>query len=204
MRAVLGLVLLLALAACEAPKTGPRKPPPAVRQSEGDIGQQVTAQEAGSAPGLMHKKVEPLLGDWQTTVTVIAPDGSEVPGGSGVTRITPLFGGRYQRWDAVMDIGGRQQEITGYLGYDRSAQEYQLCMITSFSSGMGVYRGLGDLSKEGIIFVLESLDLKTGAPLRRRNRLKLITNDHFVSEDVDEDLVAHARSHYRRVKPETK
>ena len=206
MRAVLALVLLLALGACEAPKTGGgRKPPPqAVRQMGGDIGQQVSAQEAGSAPGLMHKKIEPLLGDWQTTVTVIAPDGTEVPGGSGVTRITGLFGGRYQRWDAVMDIGGRQQEITGWLGYDRNAQEYQLCMITSFSSGMGVYRGLGDLSKEGIVFMLESLDLKTGAPLRRRNRLKMLNHDHFVSEDVDEDLVAHARSHYRRVKAETK
>ena len=111
-----------------------------------------------------------------------------------------MFGGRYQRWDAVMEIGGRTQETTGWLGYDRNAQEYQLCMITSFSSGMGIYRGQGDLGKEGLVFVLEQVDTKTGAHVRRRNRLKLITNDHFVSEDVDEDGIAHARSHYRRVK----
>ena len=99
-----------------------------------------------------------------------------------------------------MEIGGGTQETTGWLGYDRNAQEYQLCMITSFSSGMGIYRGQGDLAKDGIVFLFEQVDPKTGAHLRSRNRLKLITNDHFVIEDVDEDLVAHARAHYRRVK----
>lgn len=177
----------------------PRKPPPAVRAPEVDLGQQIAAQEAGSKPGPMHKKIEPLVGDWQTSVTRIAPDGSEVPGGSGVTRITQLFEGRYQRWDSVIEIGGRSEETTGYLGYDRNGQEYQLCMVTSFSSGMGIYRGLGDLSKEGIVFVFEQIDPRTGAHVRSRNRLKLLAPDHFVIEDVDEELVAHARSHYRRV-----
>jgi hypothetical protein len=182
------------------PPSKPQKPLPALRPPIGDIGEQVSAQEASSAPGVMHKKIEPLIGDWQTSVTILAPDGTEIPGGSGVTRITEMFGGRYQRWDAVMEIGGRKQETTGWLGYDRNAEEYQLCMITSFSSGMGIYRGQGDLAKEGLVFVLEQVDAKTGAHVRRRNRLKLLTNDYFVSEDVDEDNVAHARSHYRRVK----
>jgi hypothetical protein len=132
-------------------------------------------------------------------VTRIGPDGSEVPGGGGVTRITQLFEGRYQRWDSVIEIGGRKEETTGYLGYDRNAQEYQLSMITSFSSGMGIYRGQGDLSKEGIVFVFEQIDPRTGTHVRSRNRLKLLAPDHFVIEDVDEELVAHARSHYRRV-----
>jgi hypothetical protein len=204
MRAVLACVLLLGLASCESDSTQRKKPLAAVRPPEVDLGQQVSAQEAASQPGPMHKKIDPLVGSWQTTVTRIAPNGSEVPSSSGETRITQLYGGRYQRWDSVMDIGGRPQETTGWLGYDRNAQEYQLCMITSFSSGMGIYRGQGDLAKEGIVFVLDHVDPKTGAHLRSRNRLKLVTNDHFVIEDVDEDLIAHSRSHYRRVKPEAK
>jgi hypothetical protein len=200
MRAVLASVLLLGLAACEAPSTQKKKPLPAIRAPDVDLGEQVSAQEASSQPGPMHKKIEPLLGEWQTTVTKIAPDGTEVPGGSGLTHVTQLFGGRYQRWDGEMEIGGRKQETTGWLGYDRNAQEYQLCMITSFSSGMGIYRGLGDLARDGILFVLEKVDAKTGGVVRSRNRLKLLTNDHFVIEDVDEDLIAHARAHYHRVK----
>ncbi len=200
MRAVLPSVLLLALAACQS--STPQKPKrlPAVRQPTPDIEEEVSAREAKSRPGVMHKKLDPLIGDWQTSVTRLAPDGTEVPGGSGVTRITQLFGGRYQRWDAVMDIGGRSHETTGWLGYDLNALEYQLCIITSFSSGMGIYRGHGDLAKDGILFVLETIDQKTGVPMRSRNRLKLVTADHFVIEDVDEDMIAHARSHYRRVK----
>jgi hypothetical protein len=200
MRAVLPCVLLLALAACESASPKRPKPLQAVRPPEPDLSQQVSAQEAASQPGPMHKKLDPLVGDWQTTVARIAADGTEVPGGGGATRITQLFGGRYQRWDAVMEIGGRNQETTGWLGYDRNAQEYQLCMITSFSSGMGIYRGQGDLAKEGVVFVFEQIDPKTGSHLRSRNRLKLLTNDHFVIEDVDEDLIAHSRSHYLRVK----
>jgi Protein of unknown function (DUF1579) len=202
MRAVLASVLvLLVAAACESSPAGqPRKPPQAVRPPEADLEQQVSAQEAASQPGPMHKKIEPLIGDWQTSVTRIAPNGTEVPGGSGVTRVRSLFGGRYQRWDAVMDIGGKSRETTGWLGYDRNVQEYQLSMITSFSSGMGIYRGQGDLAKDGIVFLFEQVDPRTGAHLRSRNRLKLVTNDYFVIEDVDEDLIAHARSHYRRVK----
>lgn len=171
-----------------------------MRMPDTNLDEQVSAQEAASQPGVMHKKLEPLVGDWQTSVTRLAQDGTEVPCGSGVTRVTQMFGGRYLRWDAVMDIGSRKQETTGWLGYDRNAQEYQLSMITSFSSGMAIYRGQGDLSKEGIVFVFEQMDVKTGAHMRSRNRLKVLTNDHFVIEDVDEDLVAHSRSHYRRVK----
>ncbi len=200
MRPVLPCVLLCALAACESTSSQRPKPLPSVRAPAPDIEQQVSAQEAASQPGAMHKKLDPLVGEWQTNVTRLAPDGTEVPGGSGVTRITQIYGGRYQRWDAVMEIGGRSHETTGWLGYDRNMQEYQLCMITSFSSGMGIYRGIGDLGKEGIVLVLEQVDPKTGAHMRSRNRLKMITNDHFVIEDVDEDMVAHARSHYRRVK----
>jgi hypothetical protein len=204
MRAVLCGVLLTLLAACESTNSKSSKPLPAVRQDAPDIEKQVSAQEAASQPGPMHKKLDPLLGEWQMQVTRIAADGTEVAGGGGVTRITQLFGGRYQRWDAVLEIGSHPRETTGWLGYDRNAQEYQLSMITSFSSGMGIYRGHGDLAKDGIVFVLETIDPKTGVPMRSRNRLKLVTADHFVIEDVDEDMIAHARSHYRKVKAEAK
>lgn len=201
MRAVLFGVLLTLLAACESSNPRSSKPLPAVRQPAPDIQQQVSAQEAASQPGPMHKKLDPLLGDWQTQVTRLGPDGNEVPGGGGgVTRITQLFGGRYQRWDAVLDIGGQSRETTGWLGYDRGKQEYQLSMITSFSSGMCIYRGHGDLAKDGIVFLLDDIDPKTGVPIRARNRLKLVSADHFVIEDVDQDMIAYSRSHYRRVK----
>ncbi|MBK7643906.1 MAG: DUF1579 family protein [Planctomycetes bacterium] len=199
MRTVLPSVLVLALCACQSTSSKARTSPPAVRAPEPELQQQVSAQEAASAPGPMHKKLEPMVGEWQTTLTRLAPDGSEVPGGGGVTRITELFGGRYQRWDSALEIGGKARELTGWLGYDRNALEYQLSMITSFSSGMAIYRGHGDLAKEGILFVYDQIDPTTGTHLSSRNRVKLLTHDHFVIEDVDEDLRVHARSHYRRV-----
>ena len=202
MRAVLCCLLAIGLFACVSASPGHPKPLAAQRQVEPEnLDQQISGQEAASKPGLMHKKLDVLVGEWQTTVARLAPDKSEVPGGSGITKITRLFEGRYLRWDAAMEIGTHQQETTGWLGYDRNVQEYQLCMITSFSSGMGIYRGQGDLAKEGIIFVYDQIDMKTGAHMRSRNRLKVLDADHFVIEDVDEDLIAHSRSHYRRVKP---
>jgi len=204
MRPVLLAVLLLLTASCESSSSKRSNPQQPQRAPQADIPEQVSAQEAASLPGPMHKKLDPLIGDWQTTIVQVGPEGMEIPGGTGVTRITQLFGGRYQRWDSVIEVGGKRREMTGWLGYDRNAQEYQLSMIMSFSSGMAIYRGQGDLAKDGIVFVLEQMDPKTGAHLRSKNRLKLLTPDHFVSETVDEDMVAQARTHYRRVKAEAK
>lgn len=199
MRTVLPCLLLAACVACEStsahraqPKAAPAAEPPSVAA-------QVEALEAASRPGPMHQRLAVLIGDWDTNVVRVAPDGTEIPAGSGRTSITPLFEGRYLRWDASLDLGQRTQETTGWLGYDRTVGEYQLCMITSFSSGMGIFRGQGDLTREGILFVLERLDSATGARLEARNRLKLLTPEHFVIEDEDEDRRVRTRSHYRRI-----
>lgn len=200
MRTVLGCLLLAVCVGCES--TTPRRPaPPRVAPAEPpNVEAQVEAFEAASRPGPMHKKLVVLVGDWDTSVVRVAPDGTEIPAGSGRTSITPLFEGRYLRWEGTMTLGERTQETTGWLGYDRNVGEYQLCMITSFSSGMGIFHGQGDLAREGILFVLERLDSATGARLEARNRLKVLTPEHFVIEDEDEDRHVRTRSHYRRVK----
>lgn len=201
MRTVLPCLLLFALGACESNSPSRPRPPLMIRQPEPpDLDQQISNQEASSRPGPMHKKLDVLVGEWQTSVARITPDKAELPGGQGITRITRLFEGRYLRWDVVMQIGGRTQETTGWMGYDRNASEYQLCMITSFSSGMGIYHGQGDIAKEGIVFVFDQIDTQSGAHLRSRNRLRVLDPDHFVIEDVDEDLNVHTRSRYQRVK----
>lgn len=200
MRTVLPCLLLALCVACES--TSARRAPPQIAPAPQapSVAAQVEALEAASRPGPMHQKLAVLIGDWGLEVVRVAADGTEIPAGSGKTSITPLFEGRYLRWDSSLDLGERTQETTGWLGYDRTASEYQLCMITSFSSGMGIFRGQGDLARDGILFVLERLDSATGARLEARNRLKVLTPEHFVIEDEDEDRRVRTRSHYRRVK----
>jgi|LakMenEpi03Aug12_release.lakeMendotaPanAssembly.Ray.scaffolds.fasta_scaffold00556_13 hypothetical protein len=161
---------------------------------------QVEALERLSRPGKQHAKLQSLAGEFRMESARVEPDGSETKTAlTGLARLEWILGSRYLRWDSTAVIDGREFTTHGWVGYDNRIEEYQLSMITSVSSGMAIWHGGGNPLSEGITFVMEQFDQKSGARLRARNRLRILSQELFVTEDLDSEDRPLQRTYYRRV-----
>jgi hypothetical protein len=130
----------------------------------------------------------------------VAADGTETRTQlEGQARLEWILEGRYLRWDSSALIDGRQFATHGWLGFDNRSSEYQLSMITSVSSGMAIWRGLGEPRAQGITFTTEQFDNRSGSRLRASNRLRILSPDLFVTEDLDAQNLPVQRTYYRRI-----
>lgn len=194
-------MLLLALAllpSCESTSAPVRQP---ARQDELlRMEEQIDALEKFSRPGKSHAKLEPLAGEFRMESARVAADGTETRTAlQGQARLEWILDGRYLRWDSHAVIDGRNFTTHGWLGFDNRSSEYQLSMITSVSSGMAIWRGLGEPRAQGITFTTEQFDTRSGSRLRASNRLRILSPDLFVTEDLDAQNLPVQRTYYRRL-----
>lgn len=198
--ALLGCVLA---AACQAPD--PRAPRPNALVPGAmprTLDEQVLELAAASRPGAMHARLEPLAGVWIVSLCDVGIDQRERALAGGSARLDWVHGGRFLAWTAELDRAGT---TSGFLGYDLRHQQYQLLMISSLASGMGVATGYGDLDGQGIRFTQETVDPPSGRRLRMASVLRALDRDHFVLDafGVDEQGLERVvrRTHYRRAQP---
>lgn len=195
-------IVLLLLAACQAPD--PRQAPPKGLASSNpvpaDLDAQVAELAAASRPSSMHARLEPLAGDWTVRLCEVAEDQGEREWTRGRARLEWVHGGRFLAWTAQLERAG---STSGFLGYDVRNQQYQLLMISSLSTGMGVAYGYGDVAGQGIRFTQETVDPPSGRRMRMTSVLRLLDRDHFVldAHGLDERGVDRVvrRTHYDRV-----
>ncbi|MBI5364028.1 MAG: DUF1579 family protein [Planctomycetes bacterium] len=164
--------------ACQAPD--PRAPRPNALVSAAaprTLEEQVQELAAASQPGAMHARLELLAGLWSVSLCEVAADQRERELARGAARLDLVHGGRFLAWTAELERAGT---TSGFLGYDLRHQQYQLLMISSLSSGMGVATGYGDLAGQGIRFTQETVDPPTGRRLRMASVLRALDRDHFV------------------------
>lgn len=194
------ILVVLALAGCQAPdpRTLPR-PGAAIPAEPRSLEEQVRELSAASRPGAMHQRLDALVGDWIVRLCEVAVDQGERELARGDARIEWVHERRFLAWRASLEIAG---STSGFLGYDQRSKQYQLLMISSLSSGMGVASGTGDLDDPGISFSQEILDAGTGARLRMTSILRSLGPDHFVLDamGVDERGTERVvrRTHYER------
>jgi hypothetical protein len=201
----ISLSLCLVLTACVAsePVRAPRRvnaPVPLVETIENQ------AREAASAsrPRKEHRALEALVGIYATRVVGVGPDGEDLDPRPGRAVIESALGGRYLKWDALLDLGSETHSTTGFLGFDINQAEYQLLMISDLATGMGVARGRGDLHGTGVRFTIEVPDPESGAVRRAVSILRIVDADRFVLEQIGVDAAQKERvvrrTHYERLK----
>lgn len=183
-----------ALAACSAPdpRTTPATAQPIVAPAFAD---QVRTLEAGSRPGTMHRRLDGLIGDWDVALADVDPTQAETVVARGAARLEWVHGGRYVLWSATLEHAGT---TSGFLGYDLRGSRYQLSMVSSLSSGMGVADGYGDPRGSGIRFTLENYDPSSGQRVRLVSLLRSIDANHFVLESLGAEDRVVRRTHYLR------
>lgn len=193
-------LLVLAVASCQAPdpRTLPR-PGVAITAAPRSLEEQVRELSEASRPGPMHQRLDALVGDWNVRLCDVAADQGERDLAHGEAHIEWVHERRFLAWRATLELAG---STSGFVGYDQRSKQYQLLMISSLSSGMGVASGYGDLDGQGIRFSQEMLDPGTGARLRMTSILRSIAPDHFVLDamGVDEHGTERVvrRTHYER------
>lgn len=182
-------LLLVACAACvaaEPTRTPPRATADVPRVLESIEAQAQTAS-AASRPRREHQAISVLAGRWSTRVVNVDASGVEHDPYPGQARIEAVFGGRYLRWEATLELGAETHATSGFLGFDLNQSEYQLLMISDLATGMGVARGRGDPHGKGIRFTIEVPDPATGALRRAVSLLRCQDADHFVLEQLGAD-----------------
>ncbi|MBL8862820.1 MAG: DUF1579 family protein [Planctomycetes bacterium] len=195
------LVLLLSTGCVSHPeRPAPRA---SVAVAPPTLAEQAAAQEAATRPGREHKALDVLVGAWTASNVAVDERGNESDAVPGRAAIGWTLGGRYLRIDASLDLpGGASHLSSGFLGYDRVTQEYQWLMVSDLSTGMGVARGRGDVSRGGVRFVLDIVEPRTGTIARATSVLRAPSPDHLVLEIVGPDAAGLERvlrrTHYRR------
>jgi Protein of unknown function (DUF1579) len=196
----LALALVAALAACQA--ADPRMEPAGGRAAASGprtLQEEVATLARASRPGPMHARLRALAGRWTVSLGSVAFDQSEREEARGTAALEWVHDGRFLSWTADIEGTGT---TSGFLGYDLRHAQYQLLMISSLSTGMGVATGYGDLEGEGIRFTQEIVDPPSGRRMRMTSTLRLVDADHFVLDayGVDErgEERVLRRTHYRR------
>lgn len=185
--------------ACQAPDPRASTLLAAAAAAPRSLDEQVQELSAASQPGSMHARLEALAGDWSVSLCEVAADQREREVARGTARLEWMHGRRFLAWNAELERTGT---TSGFLGFDLRSQQYQLLMISSLSSGMGVAIGYGDFAEQGIRFTQELVDPPSGRRLRMTSVLRSIAVDHFVLDayGVDEAGLERVvrRTHYRR------
>jgi hypothetical protein len=194
-RSLLSVLLAIALPACVS-GPDPRAPVP-VLPTPGvavPIEKQIAELERASQPGPSHRELFALCGSWVVSLVDVAFEGGETEVSRGTATIQKEFGGRFLRWDVMMQFGSSVHATTGFLGFDLGNREFQSLMINDMGTGMSVATGTGDLEHGGIRFTLEVVDRDSGGRARMTSVLRMTDEDHFAQDLMGVDAQGRERA----------
>lgn len=101
-----------------------------------------------STPGEGHKALEPLVGNWDYTVSWWESPGSKPQKSTGTSEVKWIMGGRYLEQTAKGMSMGQEFRGMGIMGYDNMKKEYNGVWIDNMGTGMMTGTGSYDPAKK--------------------------------------------------------
>ncbi len=186
MKHLLCLVVLLAACTSQAPLTSSSSPASSAEAPAAgrtlDLAAVVAASDQASKPVEAHRQLARLAGQWSIVSAGIDEQGrTGLDVFEGTAELGMILGGRYLLWRETQQLPGGPRESVGFVAYDKIAREWQWSMATDLSTGIGVARGEGSL-EGGVRFVMELVDAQSGAVLRSRSRLVVLSENELLLE----------------------
>ena len=89
-----------------------------------------------ATPGEGHKALEPLVGNWDYTVTWWETPDSQPQKSTGTSEVKWIMGGRYLEQTANGMSMGQEFQGMGIMGYDNMEKEYNGVWIDNMGTGM--------------------------------------------------------------------
>jgi hypothetical protein len=97
-----------------------------------------------STPGEGHKALEPLVGNWDYTISLWQTPDSKPQKATGTSEVKWIMGGRYLEQTAKGTSMGQEFRGMGIMGYDNMKKEYNGVWIDNMGTGMTTSSGSYD------------------------------------------------------------
>lgn len=153
-----------------------KKPAPAM-----DPAMMQAMMQAGT-PGDAQKKLDGMVGTWDTKITMWMMPGMDPMSSSGTSTNQWVMGGRYLEQRYKGEFFGAPFEGVGYTGYDNVKKQYWGTWMDSMSTAM--MTSVGSMSSDGKSweFIATMADPMTGKDATSRSRITIDDTDHHTME----------------------
>ena len=133
-------------------------------------------------PGDPHKKLDGMVGSWDTKITMWMMPGLPPMGSTGTSTNQWVMGGRYLEQRFKGDFMGQSFEGLGYTGYDNVKKQYWGTWMDNMSTSM--MTSTGTVSADGKTWEFDGVmsDPMTGKDCNVKEKVTVIDADHHTME----------------------
>ena len=154
---------------------------PAAGKPEMDPAMMEAMMKAGT-PGDPHKKLDGMVGSWDTKITMWMMPGGDPMSHTGTSTNQWVMGGRYLEQRFTGNMMGMPFEGLGYTGYDNVKKQYWGTWMDNMSTSM--MTSTGKVSADGKIWEFEATmsDPMTGKDSHAKEKVTITDADHHTME----------------------
>ncbi len=113
-----------------------------------EMAEMMAAVEKAATPGPEHERLARQAGNWEATMTMWQPDGTQCGSGTATLSIEPILGGRYVRMHfegtAASAFGEVTYKAIGQMGYDNVTKKYVSIWLDDMSTRPLVTEGTAE------------------------------------------------------------
>jgi len=162
------------------------------------------AMMRASTPGEAHKKLNGMVGTFDTKVKMWMEPGAPPMESTGKTVNEWVLGGRWLQQKFEGSMMGAPFSGIGYTGYDNIRKMYVGTWMDSMSTGFMTSSGDADATGKTWSFSGSSMDPMSGEPVSCDEKITWVDNDHHVFEmtcpDMDGNMYKMMEITYSRKK----
>ncbi len=140
------------------------------------------AMTKAGTPGDAQKKLDGMVGTWDTKVTMWMMPGTDPMTSTGTSTNAWVMGGRYLEQRFKGDFAGMPFEGLGFTGYDNVKKQYWGTWMDSMSTAMMI--SVGSVSSDGKSwdFTATMADPMTGKDSTVKEKVTIVDADHHLME----------------------
>jgi len=138
------------------------------------------AMQKAATPGEAHKKLESMIGTWDTKVTMYMDPSKPPEESTGVSENKWVLGDRYVEMTYSGTFMGQPFSGIGYQGYDNTTKKYVGTWMDTGSTGMMV--STGSMSGNTMTSTSNMADPMTGKTHQYTTKVVVADNDHHTME----------------------
>jgi hypothetical protein len=141
-----------------------------------------------SAPGVEHKLLEVLAGNYSAKARAFVEPGKPPEESAGVMKRKMIMGGRFLQEEYEGKIGPESFSGMGIIGFDKIRKKYVLSWIDSMSTGFMTSEGSYDSAKKTFTYQSEDFDPSTGKKMKGRDLLRIDSAEQQTFEMYRQEL----------------
>jgi hypothetical protein len=175
----LAFLIVIAALAIGADEKGKKTKPAAGKMDEKAMMEMMAKY---STPGAEHKKLESVVGTWNTTTKMWMEPGAPPQESTGVSENKMTLGGRFLAQTYEGTMMGQPFTGMGYTGYDLYKKRYVATWMDSMGTAIMNTTGTADASGKKLTFTGSMDDPMSGKKMNVKEVVTFVDDDHHTFE----------------------